>query len=78
MEKSNLTAVEQLGVAFRQWQRDWDNFKEKDKPISFDEFIKPFLEIEKQQFIDAYLKGSDYIFPGKQEAEQYYNEKYNK
>jgi hypothetical protein len=68
------TAVEQLGVAFRQWQRDWDNFREKDKPISFDEFIKPFLEIEKQQIIEAYLKGSDYIFPGKQEVEQYYNE----
>jgi hypothetical protein len=40
--------------------------------------FKQAKEMEKQQIIDAYLKGSDYMFPGKQEAEQYYNEKYNK
>jgi hypothetical protein len=45
------TAVEQLGIAFRQWQKDWYNFEEtgKNKPVSYDEFIKPFLEMEKQQ-----------------------------
>jgi hypothetical protein len=45
------TAVEQLGIAFIQWQKDWDNFEEtgKNKPVSYDEFIKPFLEMEKQQ-----------------------------
>jgi hypothetical protein len=43
------TAVEQLGIAFRQWQKEWENFNKtgKDKPVSFDEFIKPFLEMEK-------------------------------
>ena len=45
------TAVEQLGIAFRQWQKDWQNYEEtgKNKPVSYDEFIKPFLEMEKQQ-----------------------------
>jgi hypothetical protein len=45
------TAVEKLGIAFRQWQTDWDNFYKtrKNKPASYDEFIAPFLEMEKQQ-----------------------------
>ncbi len=45
------TVVEQLGIAFRQWQKEWDNFDKtgKDKPVSYDKFIKPFLEMEKQQ-----------------------------
>ena len=45
------TIVEQLGIAFRQWQKDWENFEEtgKYKPLSYDEFIEPFLEMEKQQ-----------------------------
>jgi hypothetical protein len=49
------TAVEQLGIAFRQWQKDWQNYEEtgKNKPVSYDEFIKPFLEMEKQQIIQA-------------------------
>ncbi len=53
------TAVEQLGIAFRQWQKDWDNFEDtkKNKPVSFEEFIKPFLELEKQQIIDARVNG---------------------
>jgi hypothetical protein len=56
-----MTAVEQLGIAFRQWQKDWDSFEDtkKNKPVSFDEFIKPFLEIEKQQIIDAYKQAED-------------------
>jgi len=49
------TAVEQLGIAFRQWQKEWDNFDvtSKNKPKSYDEFIKPFLEMEKQQIIES-------------------------
>jgi hypothetical protein len=49
------TAVEQVGIAFRQWQKEWENFDKigKDKPISYNEFIEPFLEMEKQQIIDA-------------------------
>jgi hypothetical protein len=45
------TAVEQLGIAFRQWQKDWDNFEKtgRNKPASYDEFIQPFLEMENQQ-----------------------------
>lgn len=66
------TAVEQLGIAFRQWQKEWDNFEEtrKNKPKSFDEFIKPFLELEKQQIIDAYDDGNYAYGMGISEAEQ--------
>jgi hypothetical protein len=40
------TAVEQLGIAFREWQREWENFDKtgKDKPIPYYDFIKPFLK----------------------------------
>jgi len=71
-----MTAVEKLGIAFRQWQTDWDNFDKtgKNQPASYDEFIAPFLEMEKQQIIMAYETGDKYKFeiPG----EQYYNETY--
>ena len=76
------TAVQQFAIAFREWQRDWDFFEErgKDKPVSFDEFINPYLEMEKQQIIDARVDSpllntaskNDYII----EAEQYYNKTY--
>jgi hypothetical protein len=68
------TAVEQLGIAFRQWQKDWDDFEKtgKNKPASYDEFIQPFLEMEKQQIVNA-VDG----FPLQNrnlDGEQYYNE----
>ena len=68
------TAVEQLGIAFREWQRQWNSFEErgKDKPVSYDEFIKPFLELEKEQIIDAY--NEIYTSTG----ERYYNKKFKK
>jgi hypothetical protein len=48
------TAVTMLGEAFRQWQKDWDSYKGiGDRPKSYDEFIIPFLEKEKEQIIDA-------------------------
>lgn len=45
------TAVEQAGIAFREWQRKWENFDKtgKNKPVSYGEFIKPFLEMEMSQ-----------------------------
>jgi hypothetical protein len=49
------TAVEQLGIAFIQWEKDRYDFIKtgKDKPVSYDKFIKPFLEMEKEQIIEA-------------------------
>jgi hypothetical protein len=49
------TAVTMLGEAFRQWQKDWDSYDKGigDKPKSYDEFISPFIELEKEQIIDA-------------------------
>ena len=77
------TAVEKLGIAFRQWQTDWDNFDKtgKNKPVSYDEFLAPFLEIEKEQIMDAFNSGEnsdDYLFPSLKlkECEVYYNETY--
>ena len=45
------TAVTMLGEAFRQWQKDWDSYDKGigDKPKSYDEFISPFIEKEKEQ-----------------------------
>ena len=74
---TNKTAVEQLGIAFREWQREWDNYdgKKETKPKSFDEFMNPFLEMEKQQIICAYDSGLYYpTFCEKVTAQQYYNE----
>ena len=70
------TAVEQIGIAFRQWQKDWDNFDKtgKNKPISYDEFIKPFLEIEKQQIINAWIVADNEL--QMIAAEKYYKETY--
>jgi hypothetical protein len=50
------TAVTMLGEEFRQWQKDWE-YSDRgigDKPKSYDEFISPFIELEKQQIVDAY------------------------
>lgn len=67
------TAVEKLGIAFRQWQKDWDNFNKtgENKPKSYDEFIKPFLTMEKEQIIDAATWGAL-----QETGEKYYNETY--
>jgi hypothetical protein len=53
------TAVTMLGEAFRQWQKNWDSYDKGigDKPKSYDEFISPFIELEKEQIVDAYDKG---------------------
>ena len=71
------TAVEQVAIAFRQWQKDWENYdgKKAPKPLSFDEFIKPFLELEKQQIIDAVDSQRQL---GCEKGEHYYNETFNK
>ena len=50
------TAVTMLGEVFRQWQKDWESYDIGigDKPKSYDEFISPFIELEKEQIVDAY------------------------
>lgn len=54
-----MTAVEKVAIATRQWQIEQTNYEErgKDKPQPFEEFIKPFLELENQQMKEMYLKG---------------------
>jgi hypothetical protein len=74
------TAVEQLGIAFRQWQKEWENYNgtKENKPVSYDKFIAPFLEMERQQIIDARLTLRISGLSYKEEALQYYNETYKK
>lgn len=73
------TAVTMLREAFRQWQKDWDSYDKGigDKPKSYDEFIIPFIELEKEQIMDSYLQGSFDDGPNITNSEQYYNQTYN-
>jgi len=79
------TAVTMLGETFRQWQRDWESYDKGigDKPKSYDEFISPFIELEKEQIINAhtnaYLIGEDNISveDANEASIKYYNQTYN-
>ena len=70
------TAVTMLGEAFRQWQKDWESYEGiGDKPKSYDEFIIPFIEKEKEQIIEAFEQGIEFGFPTN--GSNYYNQTYN-
>ena len=71
------TAVTMLGEAFRQWQKDWESYDKgiSDKPKSYNEFIEPFIEKEKEQIIDAFEQGIEFSFPTN--GSYYYNQTYN-
>jgi hypothetical protein len=73
-----MTAIEKVAIATRQWQIEQTNYEErgKDKPQPFEEFIKPFLELEKQQIIEAYLDGNYDNGVGRCKEEKYYNAKF--
>ena len=78
-----LTPIEELVPAFRRWVKDWDYYEKynKFKPQSIDDFIKPFLEKEKQVIVDAFVQGNREVFyDGTEEvmANAYYNNKYSK
>ena len=71
-----MTAVEYIQQEFLKKLTD-ENYN-----ISFDEIIEKAKELEKEQIIDANIAGMEFIpvDPNKyqQDAEQYYNETYNK
>lgn len=71
------TAVTMLGEAFRQWQKDWESYDKGigDKPKSYDEFIIPFIEKEKEQIIEAFEQGIEFGFPTN--GFNYFNQTYN-
>ena len=74
------TAITMLGEAFRQWQKDWESYDKGigDKPKSYDEFIKPFIEKEKEQIIAGVRYGqNNHTENVYEEGELYYNEIYN-
>lgn len=68
------TAVMQIAKSFRDWQRAWDSFDKDrlDKPPSFDEFVEPFLAVEKEQIMDAWIATDNEL--QRIAAEEYYNE----
>jgi len=47
--ETKQTAVMAMANAFREWQKEWDSYKGTNQPKSFDEFIEPFLQMEKEQ-----------------------------
>ena len=53
------TSVEKLANSFRDWQVDWDRYDKEhtNKPKSFDEFIQPFVEMHKQEIVNAHNSG---------------------
>ena len=71
------TAVMAIAKAFRNWQREWDRYDKEgsNKPPSFDDFVRPFLQMEKEQIIKSFNEGTFYS-DEKINAEQYYNEVY--
>jgi hypothetical protein len=75
------TSVEKLANSFRDWQRDWDRYDKEhtNKPKSFDEFIQPFVEMHKQEIVNA---ANNLLYhstgPGDTAAEQYYQETFKK
>jgi len=76
MSNKKQTAIQELISEFQELKNTKifnNSIKSIDECIDL-AYLK--LEMEKQKIIDAYIKGSDYILPGKQEAEQYYNENY--
>ena len=80
------TSVEKLANSFRDWQVDWDRYDKEhtNKPKSFDEFIQPFVEMHKQEIIDAFDEGQEYEYQyhinnvPKFDSETYYQETFKK
>jgi hypothetical protein len=80
-----LTPIEELVPAFRKWTKEWEKYEysqlENPKPQRIDDFIKPFLEKEKQVIVDSFVQGNREVFyDGTEEvlANAYYNNKYSK
>jgi hypothetical protein len=74
------TSIEKLANSFRDWQKDWDRYDKEhtNKPKSFDEFIQPFVEMHKQEVIDAFKHGELPPLFVNLNAEQYYSETFKK
>jgi len=52
-KETKKSVVEQAAVALRLWSNAWREFDKtgKNKPETFEEVIKPFIEMEKEQKI---------------------------
>lgn len=60
-----MTLVEKVAYATKDWQTENINYQErgKDKPMPFYELLEPFLEMEKEQLKEMYLKGIENYDP---------------
>ena len=76
------SAVKQAADALRLWSNAWNEFDKtgKNKPASIEEVIEPFIQMEKEQIINAALYGFRQDSDGDDwqgdnyNAEKYYNE----
>lgn len=59
MKQEQLSAVEQAAVALRLWSNAWNEFDRtgKNKPVSIEEVIEPFIQMEKEQMVQSYANG---------------------
>lgn len=79
-----MTSVEKLANSFRQWQKEWQMYDNNTstsikKPKSFNEFVAPFIEMHKQEILNAWDEGKfEGRFNGEKKSEQYYKETFKK
>ena len=53
------TVVEQAADALRLWSNSWNEFDKtgKNKPVSIEEVIEPFIQMEKESLQESYVNG---------------------
>jgi hypothetical protein len=53
------TVVEQAADALRLWSNAWNEFDKtgKNKPVSIEEVIEPFIQMEKESLQESYVNG---------------------
>jgi hypothetical protein len=66
------SVVEQAADALRLWSNAWSEFEKtgKNKPASIEEVIEPFIQMESEKMLDAYLRGIENYDPTFKRKEQ--------
>lgn len=80
--ETKKSVVEQAADALRLWNNAWNEFDKtgKNKPATIEEVIEPFIQMEKEQIMNAALYGFRQDSDGDDwqgdnyNAEKYYNE----
>ena len=66
------SVVEQAADSLRLWSNAWSEFEKtgKNKPASIEEVIEPFIQMESEKMLDAYLRGIENYDPTFKRKEQ--------